>query len=175
MSKALIVIDVQKGMFSMPELAPHDGERVVDRIAALVARARAAGAPVFFVQHDGGSDDPLFRPDGPGFPFHDKLEPSPGDSVTVKTGSSAFTGTDLDAKLKLAGVDHLVIAGMQSEYCVDSAVRGAVDRGYRVILASDAHSTFDSKVASAEQIIAIQNDTLSGSFAQVLPAAEIAF
>ena len=36
--------------------------------------------------------------------------------MTVKTKSSAFHGTGLDDKLKHAGVDNLVITGMQSEY-----------------------------------------------------------
>ena len=175
MSAALIIIDVQKGMFAIPDTPPHDGEAVVDRIAGLIARARAAGIPVFFVQHDGGAEDPSFHPGREGFPFHDKLTPQPGDSLTVKQKSSAFTGTDLDLRLRRAGVDHLVITGMQSEYCVDSAVRGAAERGYQITLVADGHSTFDTKVANAEQIIAIQNDTLSGSFATVVPAADVRF
>ncbi|MDR3514134.1 MAG: hypothetical protein P4L73_21060 [Caulobacteraceae bacterium] len=55
------------------------------------------------------------------------------------------------------------------------AVRGAVERGYVVTLVSDAHSTFDSRVARARDIIAIQNDTPSGSFATVVPAADVEF
>jgi nicotinamidase-related amidase len=174
MSKALVVIDVQKGMFSDPGLQPFDGEDVVARIAELISRARAAGAAIFFVQHDGGPDHPFHR-GGPAFPFHDKIAPRAGEDVTVKNRSSAFHGTDFDAKLKRAGVDHLIVTGMQSEYCVDSAVRGAVERGYKVTLVSDAHSTFDSKVARAKDIVAIQNDTMNGSFAALRPAAEIEF
>ena len=174
MTKALVVIDVQKAMFSDPHALPHDAEAVVDRIAGLIARARSAGAPVFFVQHDGGPSDDL-HPGKPGFPFHDKLAPKAGDEVTVKQHSSVFHGTDFDARLKRAGVDHLVVAGMQSEYCVNSAIRGAVERGYKVTFPCDAHSTFDTKVAKAKDIIALQNDTTSGSFAAVMPAAEIDF
>jgi nicotinamidase-related amidase len=175
MGKALVVIDVQRDMFGPPPWSPHDGEAVVDRIADLVVRARAAGTPVFFVQHDGGPDDRQFQPGQPGFLFHEKLTPRAGDDVTVKRRSSAFTGTDFDLKLRKAGIDHLIVTGMQSEYCVDSAVRGAAERGYRVTLVADAHSTFDSRVAKASQIIAIQNDTLSGGFATVVSAGEVTF
>ena len=49
--KALVMIDVQKGMWSHPDHPPYDGDGVVDRIATLIARARAAGAPVMYVQH----------------------------------------------------------------------------------------------------------------------------
>ena len=174
MAAALVIIDVQQGMFSMPDLRPHDGEGVVERIAGLIGRARAAGTPIFFVQHDEGPAGD-FHPGKPGFPFHPRLTPLAGDSVTVKQNSSAFTGTDFDLKLRRAGVDHLIVTGMQSEYCVDSAVRGAAERGYRVTLVGDAHSTFDSRVARAGQIIAIQNDTMSGSFATIVPAAEVRF
>ena len=174
MSVALVIIDVQQGMFSIPGLQPYDGEAVVERIADLIARARTSNVPIFFVQHDGGPDEP-FHEGKPGFPVHSKLTPREGDNVTVKNRSSAFHNTDFDAKLKRAGIDHLVVTGMQSEYCVDSAIRGAVERGYKVILVSDGHSTFDSKVAKAKDIIAIQNDTMNGSFASLSKAAELSF
>ncbi|HEY2068313.1 MAG TPA: cysteine hydrolase family protein [Rhizomicrobium sp.] len=172
MTTALVVIDVQKAMFGT--LVPFEGEAVVARIAGLIAKARAAGTPIFFVQHDGGPGDP-FQAGTPGFAFCDVLAPQPGDDVTVKTKSSAFHRTDLDAKLKRAGVDALIITGMQSEYCVTSAIRGAYERGYRLTLVSDAHSTFDTKFATGKVIIDVINDTTRGSFAKVLPADQIAF
>ena len=174
MSKALVVIDHQKAMFAIPSLPPYDGEAVTDRIAELIAKARAADVLIFFVQHDGGTEDD-FCPGKPGFPFHDKIAPQAGDDVTVKTKSSAFHGTAFDAKLKRAGIDHLIITGMQSEYCVTSAIRGAYERGYKLTLVSDGHSTFDTKVAKGENIVAIVNDTTRGSFGDVVPAAGIDF
>ena len=174
MSKALVIIDVQKGMWENPEHPPYDDAGVLARIAALIAKARASHAPVMYVQHHGAGNHP-FQPGKPGFPFHDAIAPLAGDDVTVKHNSSAFHGTDFDAKLKKAGIDHLVVTGMQSEYCVDSAIRGAHERGYKVTLVSDAHSTGDTKVAKAETIIAIQNNTLAGDFADVKPAAEVTF
>lgn len=131
----------------------HDGEGLIKSIAGLIGRARGAGVPVFFVQHDEGPEGE-FHPGKPGFPFHERLAPLPSDCVTVKQNSSAFTGTDFDLKLRRAGIDHPVITGMQSEYCVDAAIRGAAERGYRLTLVADAHSTFDSPVAKAERIIA---------------------
>ena len=172
MSKALVVIDVQKIMFAHPTFQPYDGEAVVDRIAGLIAKARGEGVPVFFVQHQAGEH---MQPGAPGFPFVDKLTPQQGDDVTVKTKSSAFHGTDFDAKLKTAGIDHLVITGMQSEYCVTSAIRGAYERGYGITLVSDAHSTGDTKVAKAKDIVAITNDTTADSFGAAIPASEVSF
>ena len=64
--KALLVIDVQQAMFATA--APGDGEAVVGRIRDLIARARAADVPVFYVQHDGGPGNEFDR-NGPGFAF----------------------------------------------------------------------------------------------------------
>ncbi|HEY1836940.1 MAG TPA: cysteine hydrolase family protein [Rhizomicrobium sp.] len=174
MAKALVVIDVQNAMFEDSSNLPYDGEAVVDRIAGLIARARAAHVPVYFVQHDGGADDSL-HPGKPGFAVHGKLTPQSGDDVTVKHRSSAFHETDFDARLKHAGIDHLIVTGMQSEYCVTSAIRGAHERGYRLTLVSDAHSTFDTKVATGADIVAIVNDTTRGSFGKVVPADAVKF
>jgi nicotinamidase-related amidase len=174
MKRALVVIDVQKGMFLEPGLAPLDGEAVVERIAGLIARARESATPVFFIQHDGGLQSP-FHPGKPGFAFHEKLAPRPDDDVTVKRYGSAFKETDLDAKLKEAGIGTLIICGMQSEYCVDSAVRGAAERGYDVVLVADGHSTFDTPVLKAPAIIAHENLTLGDSYARVMPASAVDF
>jgi nicotinamidase-related amidase len=174
MTTALVVIDVQQIMFALPDYPPYEGDVLVDRIASLIAKARASGTPVFYVQHDEGPGSAM-HPGTPGFPFHPKLTPQPGDDVTVKNHGSAFHNTDFDSKLRKAGIDTLVICGMQSEYCVDAAVRGARERNYNVILVSDGHSTVDSPVLKAKDIIAHQNQTLNGSYATVKPAAEIRF
>jgi nicotinamidase-related amidase len=174
MGKALVVIDVQVGMFADPSFQPHDGEAIVGRIAELIGQARAAEVPIFFIQHDGGAHGPL-KADGPGFPFREELTPEPGDDVTVKRRSSAFSGAGLDSKLRQAGIDELVVTGLQSEYCVASTVRGAVERGYKVSLVRDAHSTFDRRAARAEQIIAMQNEILGGGFATLISASDVRF
>jgi nicotinamidase-related amidase len=174
MTAALVIIDVQRGMFDIPGFDLHDGEGTVERIAGLLEQARAGGTPVFFVQHDGGPEHP-FHPGKSGFPFHAKLAPRATEDVTVKRKGSAFNGTDFDTRLRAAGIDTLVVCGMQSEYCVDSAVRGAVERGYRVVLVGDGHTTADTPVLKAETIVAHENETLGGSYAEVVPAAQISF
>jgi aminoglycoside 6'-N-acetyltransferase len=175
MSKALVIIDVQKGMWEHPDYPPYDGQGVLARIADLIAKARVSHTPIMYVQHH-GIDEPNhpFKPGLPGYPFHDAIAPLTTDDVTVKTKSSAFHGTDFDAKLKARGIDHLIITGMQSEFCVNSAIRGAYERDYKITLVSDAHSTGDTQVAKAKDIVALQNQ-ITRDFGAVVPAAEIVF
>ena len=173
MARALLVIDVQKGMFSVPAFQPFDGEAVIGRIAQMIAAARASGMAIFFIQHDGGPGHPLSA-DGAGFPFREEIAPQKDDTVIVKRQCSAFQDTALEEKLRAAGIDALIACGMQTEYCVDTAVRAAFERGFAVTLAADAHTTGDTAVLHAKDIIAHHNATLA-NFADIVPAAEISF
>jgi nicotinamidase-related amidase len=173
MATALLVIDVQRGMFEAPDLQPHDGVAAVGRMRGILERARARGIPVFFVQHDGGEGDPLAA-NSTGFPFVPELAPKATEPVTVKQERDAFKATNLEEKLRKAGVEHLVVCGMQTEMCVEAAVRAAADRGFAVTLVSDAHTTFDTPELPAARIIAERNEELS-AVATVIPSAEVAF
>jgi nicotinamidase-related amidase len=168
--KALLIIDVQQGMFSDPDMQPHDGEGVVARLAALLARARADRLPIFFVQHSGTEPGHLLAEDGPGFPFRPELAPLAHEPVIVKRQCGAFHDTDLEERLRAADIRHLVVGGMMSQYCVDTAVRSFV-RGYEVTLIEDGHTCFDTPDLKAAQIIAHENRTLGEGFA-TLAAAE---
>jgi nicotinamidase-related amidase len=170
--RALMVIDVQQGMFGTEQ--PYDGEAVVQRIVGLIARARAAKAPVFYVQHDGGPGDELDR-NGPGFAFRAELAPQPGDSVTVKHYCNAFKETDLDDRLKAMRIDDIVVCGMQTEFCVDTTVRAAHERGYHLVVVCDAHTTFDSAILPATTIIAHTQHIWNGRFAKLKLSEDVRF
>jgi len=78
--------------------------------------------------------------------------------------------------LQAAQIDRVIIGGMQSEFCVDTAVRGAFERGIGVTLIADGHTTFDTPALTAANIIAHHNYTLqSGHFADVINADAIEF
>ena len=169
---ALLMIDIQNAMFGPDEIC-HQPERMLANAADLLARARAAGAPVYFVQHC--EENSPFAPGKAGWQIHPRVAPRAGEPVTEKWACSSFYKTDLDAKLRAAGIENLVIAGLQTEFCIDTACRVAQTLGYNVTLAADAHSTFDTPIIPADKIIAHHNRLLSGIVAAVKPAAEIAF
>lgn len=74
-----------------------------------------------------------------------------------------------------AGIGRLVIAGLQTESCIDTAGRAARSLGYKVTLAGDAHATFDNPVLAAAKIIEHHSRVLSGIVHAVAPASSIAF
>ncbi len=72
---------------------------------------------------------------------------APGDDEIVlpKTSSSVFISTNLDYVLRNLGVRSLIIAGVLTDQCVDSAVRDACDLGYLVTVPTDACATLSAE------------------------------
>ncbi len=177
---ALLIIDVQESMFGPDQQPPaFQADETVANIAALIAKARSAGARVIYIQHH-DQVDPALQPGQPGFAIRAAIAPQPDETVIVKRICDTFTGTNLEQVLREAGIERLVTCGIQSDFCVDAATRGAMNRGFEVTLAADAHTTWDNGILTAEQIVAHVNATLPnmsgpGARTQVKPVAEIAF
>ncbi|MFI5118579.1 MAG: isochorismatase family protein, partial [Terriglobales bacterium] len=134
---ALLVIDVQRGILAIPNLARKKEidqalDQTMARIAGLIERARTASVPVIYVQHDGGPGHRL-EPEAAGWPIRHETAPQPGDPVIHKCASDAFFETILDAELAAAGIQQLVICGCMTQYCVDTTARRAVSLGYDVV------------------------------------------
>ena len=171
---ALIVIDVQNGLAGNPEQPPHGGDEFLERLGSLVQRARDAAIPVIFIQHNGGAGHPLEKPT-PGWEIHAGTGFKQGDLVVEKRDCDAFQNTDLQDRLQVLGVRHLVIAGMMTEYCVDTTCRRAFSLGYTVTLVSDAHATFSREDLTSEQIIAHHNRVLGSGFATLCSSSTVHF
>jgi nicotinamidase-related amidase len=170
---ALLVIDVQ--MFGFGEDSPvYAGESLIARIGDLIARARDAGVPIIYVQHCGAKGE-IDEPGAPAWEIHSAIAPAKGEPVVQKRHPDAFQETTLREELESRGIKRLVLAGMQTEYCVDTTCRRAYSLGYDVTLVSDAHSTWDTEHLTAPQIIAHHNATLGGWFAKLKAASDIPF
>jgi nicotinamidase-related amidase len=170
---ALLVIDVQ--MFGFGEDSPvYAGESLIARIGDLIARARTAGVPVIYVQHCGVKGE-IDEPGSPAWEIHPAIAPVADELVVQKRHPDAFQETPLQAELVSRGIKRLVLAGMQTEYCVDTTCRRAYSLGYDVTLVGDAHSTWDTEHLTAPQIIAHHNATLGGWFVTLKAASDIIF
>lgn len=86
--------------------------------------------------------------------FLDAIAPGEDEIVIPKTASSVFNSTNVDYVLRNLGVAQLVIAGLITDQCVESAVRDACDTGYLVTLVTDACATYsaDRQAASLRAI-----------------------
>jgi nicotinamidase-related amidase len=126
---------------------------------ALLTAARAAGAVVVHVQNDGWR----------------LVFPATGGELVVRKDvpDTLVANPDLAWSLREQGVDRVVVAGMQSEYCLETISRGALGHGFEVLLASGAHATYgDGSVAAAEISTGVEKE-LGTEGVRVLPAAGV--
>lgn len=173
---ALVVIDVQKDVVGNA----WDRDRVVGRIATLVARARTEDVPVVFIQHH----DAEMPQGSEGWELVDELVPGDGEPVVAKEYLDAFAGTTLSQVLADLGSTHLVIAGAQTMACIRATTHRALAEGYDLTLVSDAHTTDDLEwgdvTLSARQIVdytnlSLQFTTYPGQETRVVPHDAVSF
>ncbi|WP_197029304.1 cysteine hydrolase family protein [Alicyclobacillus macrosporangiidus] len=154
----------------------HDviaGDILLERIRLLIAKARSCGAPVIYIQHNEGPGEPL-ETNTPAWHIHSAVAPMEGDVIIQKRTPDSFHNTNLQDELDRLGVRRLILAGLKTEMCVDTTCRRAVSLGYDVVLAKDAHSTWDSGNLTASEIIEHHNHVLQW-FAETMESADIVF
>lgn len=140
---ALIVIDLQKGVVSLPTVHPAD--EVVQNAAALAEAFRRASSPVVLAHVTGGAPGRTEQqpPGGAQRPVGwtelvTELNRQPQDHIVTKQTWGAFTRTDLEQYLRIQGVTQIVVAGIATSIGVESTARQAFEFGFNVTLAIDA-------------------------------------
>src|SRR5262245_54744900 len=115
---ALVVVDAQVGVMD----SAWEAGRVVGNIARAVDRARAAGVPVVWVQHQ----DEELVPDTPPWQWVPELVPADGEPIVFKEYNSSFEATPLDDELARLGVSHLALAGAATNWCIRATAYAAL-------------------------------------------------
>lgn len=170
---ALMSIDMQNAEYSAerlararagdPEEAPH--APFLERLATVVlpnqrrlqAAARAAGIEVIYTLiesltldgRDRSLDHKISRLHVPKGAWEAQVIPEvapEGDEIVVpKTASGIFNATNIDYVLRNLGIEYLVIYGVMTDQCVETAVRDAADRGFLVTQIEDACAAEDDE------------------------------
>ena len=155
---ALLVIDVQNDVVA----GAFNLANVVANISVAVDKARAAGVPVIWIQHN----DVEIIADSEGWQIVPELKPVAGEPLVRKTFRSSFEATNLEEILEGLGVSHLVVTGMQTNNCIRHTTHSALERGYDVTLVSDAHTTTGYEWAGhkieASEVVDETNDNFGG-------------
>lgn len=149
---ALVLIDLQQSNVAR-ELAPHSSQQVVAHSAQLAEAMRQRSGTVVYVRVlikellPLSADVALSRPaSAPPLPENaTDLVPEAGcqesDIVIAKRQWGAFQGTDLEQQLRRRGITTLVLAGIATNFGIESTARAATDLGYAVVFAEDAMSS----------------------------------
>lgn len=174
MKTALVVIDLQNSIVFDHQSTLHDSDRLLRNVATLLKKARDSQTPVIFIQHTSKTRDGFIE-GGEGWQIHSAAKPLPHETVIQKTVCDSFHETTLHKTLQNLEIERVVIAGLRTEYCIDTTSRRAFTLGYKVVLVEDAHSTFDNAVLKAQQIIDHHNITLDKTFVELKKTADFNF
>ena len=174
---ALIVIDVQRAI-DHPTWGVRNNPGAEANIQALLAAWRARSGPIYHVRHDSTEPQSHYRPGQPLHAFKPEALPLTGEPVIAKTTNSAFIGTDLEARLRAAGQNTLIIAGVITNNSVEATVRMAGNLGFNTYLVEDASFTFGRKDWSgawrtAEEVHSMSLANLEGEYCTVVRTADV--
>lgn len=181
MSRALILIDIQEG-FDDPAFGARNNPEAEARAADLLAKWRAAGAPVIHIQHHSTTPGSPLHPETGRAAIKAEVAPLPSEPVLTKEVNSAFIGTDLETYLSAHGITDIALCGLTTPHCVSTTARMGANLGFDVVIAHDACAAFAANAhtdwrgggkADPKFIHQAALDHLSGEFAAILPSAEV--
>lgn len=164
-SYALLVIDIQNFYFPGGRSELVEPVKAAEKAAIAIAHARTENEPVIFIQHKSAA----------GMEINDLVKPAPGEAVFVKEEVNSFLDTGLKEYIDGLPTDTLVICGMQTQMCVEAAVRAASDLGYYVFLLHDACASRNLKFGDREVPAAdVHASTLAAmkSYAELISVEE---
>jgi nicotinamidase-related amidase len=171
------VIDVQQAI-DHPSWGERNNPQAETNIAALLAAWRTTARPIYHVRHDSTEPHSHYRPGQAGHQFKPEAMPHPGEPVVAKRTNSAFIGTDLESRLRQAGVQTLIVAGVITNNSVEATVRMAGNLGFATFVVEDACFTFGrmdwaGTWRTAAEVHAMSLANLADEYAIVLTTAEI--
>ena len=169
----VVVIDLQTGMFDGAQMPPlHDADGLTARVRAVTEWARRSGRKVAFIRHDGPPQEAL-APGKPGWPVWPAVGQAQDEPTFSKSVADSFSNPDFAAWVDAQGTGAVILMGAQTDECVAATVKGAVERGLKVTVVADAHSTWSYGGETADQIIARHNALFAAAGARVLATDEI--
>ena len=185
---ALLVVDLQKGEYNdekcraEPEHA-YLWNRIRDVVVPngqrLIAACRQAGVEVMYTVVESltldGRDRSLdykisgiFAAKGSWeAEVIDELRPDPNDIIVPKTSSSLFNSTNFEYVLRNLRIEYLMVMGVVTDQCVETAVRDGCDRGFLMTVVDDACAT-SSEARHRESLVGIKGYCRVRSTAQII-------
>ena len=165
----LIAMDLQKGLVNE---GLYNFQHFLENTEKTIDAARENGVEVIYVQHDDGPGSGFSQGDE-AFEIADQVAPHPGEKRFVKHHGSCFGNKDFTKYLEDAGEDTLIIMGLLTNFCVNTTVQSAFERGYKVIIPEGTNSTFDNQYMTGETAYKFFNEaTWADYFAKCLSVEE---
>lgn len=150
----LLIVDTQKAIVNN---RLYRYKLFESNVKKLISTARKKNIEVIYVRHDDGEGTELTAGNS-GFEIYDGFAPACNEKVFNKTVNSAFRDTGLAEYLKNKGEYTVIIAGLQTDYCIDATVKAGFEHGFKMIVPANTNSTFDNPYMTAEQSYSYYNE-----------------
>jgi nicotinamidase-related amidase len=167
---ALVIVDLQNDFLPGGSLSVPHGDEVVPVVNAAIAEFQAGRLPIFATRNLHPLNHCSFMAQGGPWPAHcvagtQGADLAPGlalplDAVIISKAATAdedaysgFAGTELDQRLRAAGVRRIFVGGLATDYCVLNTVKDALSAGYEVVLMLDAIRAVEVNPGDSEQAI----------------------
>ncbi len=163
---ALLLIDLQKGEYNEQKIKAEPqhayfwermAKVVIPNGQRLLAACRGAGVEVIYTTVEcytlDGRDRSLdYKVSGIFYAkgsweaqVLDELKPLPNEIFIPKMSSSVFVSTNIEYVLRNLGVEYVMVMGVLTDQCVESAIRDGCDMGFLMTLIDDACATFSQE------------------------------
>lgn len=149
LADVLLVIDLQNGVLIDAGQEIYQRKTLLKRVNERITIFRVAKHPIVFIQH---CDATLIK-NTKTWKLVQELDSQASDIFIDKTHEDGFYKTNLQEALSKFKTKSLEVCGAQTEYCVDSTIKAAFDRGYRLQLGIEMTSTYDNSFMTAKQTI----------------------
>jgi len=154
------------GYLDLVGFGVEGAEEVISQVTRVVTAARTAGIQIIYMQNGfdpelaeaGPETSPVYHKSNPlkfmranpdyrgklitkgswDYQFVDEIQPAPSEIVIHKSRYSAFCGTRLEAILRGRGISHLIVAGVNTNVCVESTIRDGFHREFFCLMVADA-------------------------------------
>ena len=166
----LLIVDTQK-LITNERL--YKFEELITNIRTLLHTARQNNIEVIYIRHDDGEGEPLTKGTD-GFEIYEVFTPAKGEKVFDKNVNSPFRDTGLLEYLKSKSEAELIVAGLQTDYCIDATVKCGFEHGFRIYVPAHANSTFDNAFMTAEETYQYYNEFMwNGRYAECVSMEEM--
>lgn len=150
----LLIVDTQK-LIMTTDLYNFDS--LVPNIEKLIETARKNKVEVVYIRHDDGPETDLTK-GKEGFEIYGKFAPVNTERIFDKTVNSAFKGTGLLEYLQEKGTETIIVAGLQTDFCIDATVKCGFEHGFQMIVPAFANSTEANEFMTAENSYKYYNE-----------------
>lgn len=159
--KALIIIDIQKGLTEKKKI--YNDTILINTVNKAISNFRKAGDMVIFVQHN----NKMLPQDSYDWELDDRLDIKTEDHIFQKEQGNAFINTELVNVLNNNNISKVLISGLVTHGCIRYSCLGGLNEGFEVSILKNGHSSWNNDAKEKIEFLELELAGLNVSVLEV--------